>query len=51
MKATIVEEFFYRLHCSPLYINMAFGLESVGDNGVLKKFLNIILSSQNLACW
>ena len=31
-----VEEFFYRLRCSPLYINMVFGLESMGGNGVLK---------------
>jgi len=37
-----VEEFLLRLHCSPLYINMAFGFESMGGNGVFKKIsLNI----------
>jgi len=44
-----VEEFFYRLRCSPLYINMVFGLESMGGNNVLKKsalrFLNVVISS------
>jgi len=31
-----VEEFLLRLRCSPLYINMDFGLESMGGNGVSK---------------
>jgi len=31
-----VEEFLLRLRCSPLYINMDFGFESMGGNGVLK---------------
>jgi len=31
-----VEEFLLRFCCSPLYINMDFGFESKGGNGVLK---------------
>jgi len=47
-------EEFYRLYCSPLYTNMVFGLESMGDSGVLKMsalmLVNVVISSRNLAC-
>jgi len=50
----VVEEFLLRLRCSPLYIKLAFGFESMGGNGVLKMsalmFLNFVVSSRNLAC-
>ena len=31
-----MEEFLLRLRCSPLYINMDFGFESMGGNGVFE---------------
>jgi len=44
-----VEEFLLRLRCSPLYINMDFGFESMGGNGVLKMsalmLVNVVVSS------
>ena len=49
-----VEEFLLRLRCSPLYVNMAFGLESMGGNGILKISasisVNVVISSRSLAC-